>query len=188
MKMLIDKIKLKLLLEQKGDYIKSFINIENLDEILHKFSLVAIKDEFNSYANKVLLYYDNSWKCCFLFSFHTNEYQNEKSILQRLSNKLKIGKDCIRINYISDMLQPKYSEKDHVHKVYQHSLYQYSVTRFPEVMKNNEFEIEGTKYKWWTLEEMETNENIMKKMVVTFYFYKKRFNKINKRKASVKNC
>lgn len=229
MKMLIDKIKLKLLLEQKRDYIKSsidgvdvvisaviymvsllcskfntvmgvnyrvistlawvlavifliyglrkiiisrenrynhktlFKDIENLDEILHKFSLVAIKDEFNSYANKVLLYYDNSWKCWFLFSFHTNEYQNEESILQRLSNKLKIDKDCIKINYISDRLQPKYSEKDHVHKVYQHSLYQCSVTRFPEIMKNNEFEIEGTKYKWWALEEMEADENIMKK-------------------------
>lgn len=57
----------------------------------------------------------------------------------------------------------KYSEKDHVNKVYQHSLYQGVVAKFPEIMKKDEFEIEGTKYKWWTIEEMEADENIMKK-------------------------
>ena len=227
--MLIDKIKLKLLLEQKRNYIKSSIDgvdvvisaiiymvsllcsdfntimgidqrvistlawvlafvilfygvrkiiissgcrynhnmlykdIENLDEVLHKFSLIAIKDDFNDFANKILLYYDNSWECWFLFSFHTSEYQNEESILQRLSNKLKIDKSLMKVNYISDRLQAKYSEKDHVNKVYQHSLYQGVIAKFPEMMKKDEFEIEGTKYKWWTIEEMEVDENIMKK-------------------------
>lgn len=138
-------------------------DIENLDEVLHKFSLIAIKDDFNDFANKILLYYDNSWQCWFLFSFHTSEYQNEESILQRLSNKLKIDKSLMKVNYISDRLQAKYSEKDHVNKVYQHSLYQGVIAKFPEIMKNDEFEIEGTKYKWWTIEEMEADENIMKK-------------------------
>lgn len=45
MKMLIDKIKLKLLLEEKRDYINHSIDgidiviSENLDEVIHKFSL-----------------------------------------------------------------------------------------------------------------------------------------------------
>lgn len=28
-------------------------------------------------------------------------------------------------------------------------------------MKQDEFEIEGTKYKWWTIDEMESDKDIM---------------------------
>lgn len=229
MKMLIDKIRLKLLLEQKRDYIKHsvegidilitavvyifsllccefkpifgidkmvvttlawvfaviilvygiykiivssrhryshekmFHEIENLDEVLHKFSIVAVKDSYHEYANKYLLYYDKAWNCWFFFNFPTSEYQNEESLTQRLSNVLKISTANIKMVAVSDRIQPKYSERDHVNKVYQHSLYQGVISEFPDFMKQDEFELEGTKYKWWTISDMETDEEIMAK-------------------------
>ena len=79
MKMLIDKIKLKLLLEEKRDYINHSIDgidiviSENLDEVIHKFSIVAVKDNYNEYANRFLLYYDTAWRCWFFSVFiHQN--------------------------------------------------------------------------------------------------------------------
>lgn len=163
MKMLIDKIKLKLLLEEKRDHKRLFHDIENLDEILHKFSIVAIKDTYQSFANRFLLYYDNAWKCWFFFSFHTEECQNEEHLVQRLSNSLKVNNNCIKLHYISDRLQPKYSERDHQNKVYQHSLYEGIVSQFPNNMKQTEFTIDGVQYKWFTISEMEADSNIMKK-------------------------
>ena len=46
-------------------------------------------------------------------------------------------------------------------KLYQHSLYQGIISQFPDIMKQDEFEIEGTKYKWWTIDEMESDKDIM---------------------------
>ena len=165
MKMLIDKIKLKLLLEEKRDYINHSIDgidiviSENLDEVIHKFSIVAVKDNYNEYANRFLLYYDTAWKCWFFSVFI---HQNEENIIQRLSNKLKIDTKYIKVQYISDRLQPKFSEKDQIHKVYQHSLFQGYIAQFPPNMKQDEFEIDGTKYRWWTIQEMEDDKTIMK--------------------------
>lgn len=96
------------------------------------------------------------------FSFHTSEYQNEENIIQRLSNKLKIDTKYIKVQYISDRLQPKFSEKDQIHKVYQHSLFQGYIAQFPPNMKQDEFEIDGTRYRWWTIQEMEDDKTIMK--------------------------
>lgn len=229
MKMLIDKIKLRLLLEQKRNYIKNriegvdllitdaiyivsllccdfnsflgvdekiiqtlawvlafgiafygifklirsivfrfdhkmlFSEIENLDEMLHRFSIVAIKNDFEDFSNRFLLYFDVTWDCWFFFSFHTSEFQNEINIVQRLSNKLKLDVNKISVKYVSDRIQPKYSERDQVQKVYQHSLYQGVISEFTEIMKQNEFKIDGTAYKWFTIDEMEKNETIMQK-------------------------
>lgn len=138
-------------------------DIENLDEVLHKFSIVAIKDDFNKFANRFLLYYDDAWKCWFFFSFHTVESQNDVNIVQRLSNKLKIDCSVVSVKYIIDRIQPKYSERDEVNKVYQHSLYQGVISKFPDCMQKNEFEIEGIKYRWFTVEEMESDVEIMNK-------------------------
>jgi hypothetical protein len=149
MKMLIDKLKLK---------------------YLHRFSLVAVKDEFKEYANRFLMYYDKGWNCWFFFSFHTSETQNEEQLSQRISNQLKIPQSAIRLEYISDRLQPKHSVKDDVDKVYQHSLYQCHIKDFTDVLKNDEFKLDGIDYRWMTIDDMENDDIIMKvnKDVVSF--------------------
>lgn len=95
MKLLIDKLKLKLLLERRR---------QNLDEILHKFSLAVIKDTFNEFSNRFLLYFDKAWDCWFFFSFPTSDYQNEASIVQRLFNKLKVDANSLSLANISDRI------------------------------------------------------------------------------------
>lgn len=229
MKLLIDKIKLKLLLEEKRDYIKHpvdgldivitavlymvsllcsdfksvfgipalvlttlawvlavgllffgcykvhrskkyrydhtmlFTEIENLNEVLHRLSIVAVKDGFQEFSNRFLLYYDQTWKCWFFFSFHTVDQQNDGSVIQRLSNCLKVDRADIRLRYVSDRIQPKFSERDQIHKVYQHSLYQADIIRFPEFLRRDSFCLEGIQYKWWTITEMEADPELMEK-------------------------
>ena len=149
--------------KHKYDHHMLYNDIENLNEIIHPFSIVAIKDTFNTYANRYLLYYDKAWDCWFLFNFHTAQQQNEENITRRLSNKLKVNPANINVQYVTDRLQPKFSEKDQINKVYQHSLYQGIIVQYPEFMTQNEFDIDGTLYRWYTLEQMEDDANIMSK-------------------------
>ncbi|MCB6991784.1 hypothetical protein LI187_15040 [bacterium 210820-DFI.6.38] len=146
----------------KYDHEHLFHDIENLDEVLHRFSIVAVKDTFNQFSNRFLLHYDSNWNCWFFFSFPTNPEQNEESIIQRLSNQLKLPASTIRLHYITDRLQPKFSVKDNINKVYQHSLYQAWISDFLENMQKTEFTIEGVNFKWMTIEEMEKDDSIMK--------------------------
>lgn len=151
-----------------------FHDIENLYEVLHSFSLVALKDEFNKHANRFLLHYDDSWQCWFFFSFHTSEFDNKSDIIQRLSNTLKVDASDIRLRYITTRIQPKFSEKDKVQKVYQHSLYQASLHSFTDAMKTDEFVLDGTRFRWWTIQEMESDEVIMKKNADVVSFVKEK--------------
>lgn len=148
--------------------------IENLDEILHKFSLAVIKDTFNEFPNKFLLYKDKAWNCWFFFSFPTSDYQNEASIIQRLSNKLKIDANSLSLAYISDRIQPKYSKKDEVNKVYQHSLYYVQIDNYPDNLKQPEFVIDGVEYRWMTIEQMEENSEIQETNGDVISFVKER--------------
>lgn len=156
-------IKLIISIQYRYSHEILYHDIENINEVLHRFSIVAVKDDFLPHANRYLLYYDNAWKCWFFFSFHTAECQNEESICQRLSNKLKVDVKAIQLKYISDRIQPKYSERDQVNKVYQHSLYQCKIMDFPEKLQQDSFEIDGTQYRWFTINDMEKDDTIMSK-------------------------
>lgn len=145
----------------KYDHKILYHDIENLNEITHPFSIVAIKDTFNEYANRYLLYYDKSWNCWFFFSFKTMEEQNEENIRVRLSNALHIPKDNISLYYKLERIQPKYSIKDNMHKVYLHRLYEAKISNFTDECKVDRFEVDGVQYRWMTIEEMETDETIM---------------------------
>ena len=163
---------IKIIISRKHSYSHDVLynEIENLDEILHRFSLVAIKDTFNEFPNRFLVYYEESWRCWFFFSFPTVKLYNEESVTQRLSNKLKIGTDSISLTRICGRIQPKHSRKDDVNKVYQHTLYYAEISNFPSNLREDEFTIDGIDYKWMTLEEME-NDPVIREIngdVVTF--------------------
>ncbi|MCR5703703.1 MAG: hypothetical protein K6G85_03695, partial [Eubacterium sp.] len=68
-------------------------DIMNMNQIKHYFSLVAIKDDYEQYPNRFLVYYDQSWKCWFFPNFRTKEEDNEKFIVSKLSNYLHIKED-----------------------------------------------------------------------------------------------
>ena len=147
-----------------------FSDIENLNEILHRFSIVALKDDFNKYSNRFLLHYDTNWNCWFFFSFPTSDSANEEQIKNRMSNILKVDKNLIHLVHKSERLQPKYSLKDCVNKVYQHSLYQAVMGEFSPELKEDSFVLDGVSYKWMTIAEMEADDRIMEvnKDVVSF--------------------
>lgn len=65
--------------------------------------------------------------------------------------------------YRTDAKHCKYSVSDGRYKIYNHKLYKLLLTDPPESMRDNIFEIDGTKYLWMLFEELEVDLNTMQK-------------------------
>lgn len=135
-------------------------DIKKLDEVTHPFSVVAIKDTFNEYPNRYLLYYDERWDCKFFPSYKTVD-NNEDNIKSKLSSELKVDESKIKLEFKTFEIQKKFSVSHNEDRVYDHRAYVAQVTYFSDLMKKDEFEIEGKKYCWMTIHDMEKDERIM---------------------------
>lgn len=137
-------------------------DIENLNEIEHPFSLIAIKDTFNKYSHRYLLYYDNRWQLNLFPNYRTQatEEENIANIVGHLSNELQIPAQDITVEQKGYTLTTKYSVSDKVQKVYAHTLYQATIKELPKKLQADSFMIGDRKYSWWSIDKMETDEDI----------------------------
>lgn len=137
-----------------------FKDINRLNEITHNHSIVAVKNTFDEFPNKFLMYYDTRWNAYLFLNFKDNT-NNESFIISGVSNKLKIKKEDIKVSYIAQNVSEKRSESHHENRIYSHKLYLASVAAFPDVAKQNAFEIDGVQYCWMSISEMENDPRIM---------------------------
>lgn len=137
-------------------------DIENLNEIEHPFSLIAIKDTFNKYPHRYLLYYDNRWQLNLFPNYRTQatEEENIANIVGHLSNELQIPAQDITVEQKGYTLTTKYSVSDKVQKVYAHTLYQATIKKLPKKLQADSFMIGDRKYSWWSIDKMEADEDI----------------------------
>lgn len=143
---------------------KLFEEIYNMNEITHPFSIVAMRDGYNKYPNKFLLYYDEAWACWFFPNFRTREPEtdNIENIRGSLSAQLKVPQTAISLEMKGETIHEKYSKRDHRTKVYDHKLYDASISAFPETLRQNRFAIDGREYAWMSIADMEGNPDIQK--------------------------
>lgn len=143
---------------------KLYEEMKEANEIEHPFSIIAIKDTFEQYPNKYLLYFDNRWKCWFFLNFKTNsnDDQNESNIRKGISSKLKIDTDEIALEYKGEEIHRKYSVSNQEDRYYHHKLYNCEIKNFNDNLKNEKFTIDDVKYTWMTIDEMEKNPSIIK--------------------------
>ena len=137
-----------------------FQDIYRLNEITHNHSIIAIKNTFDEFPNKFLLYYDTRWNAYLFLNFKDNT-NNENFIVSGISNKLKIKADDIKLQYIAQNLSKKYSESHKEERIYSHKLYLANISSFPNAARSNSFEIDGVSYCWMSISEMENDPRIM---------------------------
>lgn len=150
-------------IRHKYDHEQLCADIEALDQVKHRFSIVAIKDTFNDYPNRFLLYYDKRWDCKFFFNYKTTDAGNEENIKARLSNELKIEKSAILVEKRAQSVYKKFSVSAEKTKVYEHTIYYAELTNYDDLLRQDEFEIQGKHCYWMTISEMEQDEEIQKK-------------------------
>lgn len=136
--------------------------INNLDEITHRHSIIAIKNTFDKFSNKFLTYYDKRWDCDFFINYKSVENM-ETVIKEKLSNEFKINKDKILVEFKGNAIQRKYSMSDQINKIYDHSFYLVTILEFNDIEKNNTFTLDTTQYTWLSIHEMKENQNTVSK-------------------------
>lgn len=142
-----------------------FKEILNMDQTAHHHSIVAIKNTFDPYPNRFLVYEDTAWGCRFFPNYPTQESEeaNEENIRRHLSRELKIPMDYITIVKKGSALQEKYSVKHQCNRYYDHIFYEAGISEFPEELRKDTFRIDGRQYEWMTIAEMEDDPDIQKK-------------------------
>ena len=137
-------------------------DINKLNEITHNHSIVVIKDTFNKYPNRMLVYDDTRWDCKFFLNYKENA-NNESFIKQHLSQELKIEPHDIDLEYHGQRIHEKFSESARKKKVYSHKFYLATIRNFSDLMQRDSFECDGRQYYWMTVPELEQDRNVQKK-------------------------
>lgn len=137
-------------------------DINALNEISRGHSIIIIKDTFNEFSNRFLVYYDNDWKCKLFINYKTNE-NNEDFIKTHLSNELKINAEDISLKFIKEDLNEKFSQRYKINKFYKHKFYLAEINKFNEIIKKDNFEVDNKKYFWSTISELEKDEDVRNK-------------------------
>lgn len=129
----------------------------------HPHSIVLIKDQFKKNSNRYLVYDDPRWGCKLFLNYHSMPNVNDdiKNIRTRLSQELKLDESNIQGAFLFEKIHEKYSPTANSIKEYKHDFYCYSLNDIPKKLQKDEFEIEGKKYSWMSIAEMENDKDIM---------------------------
>lgn len=120
-----------------------------------KHAIIVIKNKNNEY----LQYFDERWNSYLFLNCKLKE-NFEEEIIKHISEKLKI--DTIKCDYIGDKVHKKFSESDQIEKEYQHYFFKVNIEPTIEIMENKYFEIDNTKYCWYSYDELKLDKRIQK--------------------------
>ena len=121
---------------------------EILTEKFHEFSLLAVQDVQGRY----LQIYDDRWES-WLFPY-TRMTEDNKANVDSFASEL-LHKD-IDTTYVTTAKHCKYSVSDKIYKIYNHKLYKVQIDDIPDSLPDD-------KYKWMSIEDLESDEAIMEK-------------------------
>ena len=151
-----------------------FADINTLNEITHNHSIIIVKDSFNKFPNRFLVYDDKVWECRLFINYNENE-NNEAFIKSHLSSELNVDISDITLKFTTMKIHEKLSQRDKINKMYCHKFYLADIKEFPQCAKDDTFTIGGKTYHWVTIEDLEADENAMAKNSDIISFVKEYF-------------
>lgn len=158
--------------EQLYGHQKLFDDITELNTITHPFSIVAIRDTYNKFPARYLVYYDKRWGCRLFLNYRTVQ-DNVSSLRRHLSAELQIDEKSIAVEYKCSEIYSKFSCSDNIEKIYDHQIYLACISKFREELQAAEFEINGKSFYWMTMDEMESDKDIQEKNMDVIKLIKK---------------
>ncbi len=130
----------------------------------HPHSIVLIKDTFHSNDNRFLLYYDARWNCRLFLNYATitSDYELDmENIVRHLQMELKVSKNNLDGAFAFEKVHEKYSVSAKENRCYRHRFYRFLIKQFDEKIEQDSFEIDGKKFYWMSIAEMEQDKRIM---------------------------
>ncbi|MCH5186882.1 MAG: hypothetical protein J1F63_00660 [Oscillospiraceae bacterium] len=131
----------------------------------HIFNMVLLKSDKSD--GKFLLYKDVRWRCELFPNYKVldEDYIIDKektNVLSKFSSDTGISKTKLKIQYVGEFTNTKYSVGDKVNKTYIFHFYILTAKPLDE-QYTHAFSYNGKQYKWKTLNEMYKSKNIKKK-------------------------
>ena len=158
--------------KNKYDHNMLLEDIEKLDKIQHKHSLIVIRFPDSSAEKKYLVYDDERWDCKLFPNYKTRDRADEESVINNVAMDLDVDKSQMSCRYISSRVQEKYSESHQENRVYNHRLYEIMIDEFPDNEKKDDFIVNDRHYYWMSISDMEKDSNIAKKNLEVIDFVK----------------
>ena len=120
--------------------------------MLRKHAIIVIKNKKGEY----LQYFEPNWQSYLFLNCKLQDESDTSKIQETVSNLM--GVECLQIAYKFNKIHTKFSVKDQINKNYQHFFY--LVTLKNDNLSETEFTIKNTKFKWFSMEELEKNSRI----------------------------
>lgn len=120
--------------------------------MLRKHAIIVIKNKKGEY----LQYFEPNWQSYLFLNCKLQDESDTSKIQETVSNLM--GVECLQIAYKFNKIHTKFSVKDQIHKEYQHFFY--LVTLKNDNFQETEFTIKNTKFKWFSLKELENDPRI----------------------------
>lgn len=118
-------------------------------------SIIVIKNEKEQY----LQYYDEKWNSYLFLNCKLQNGDDTNAVKNKVANDLNIKQEFIKVTLIGCKKHKKFSESAKIEKEYTHYFYDVNIDT---KLNQNEFEINGVKYKWFSYAELISNERIQK--------------------------
>lgn len=114
---------------------------------ISKHSIIIIQNNKNEY----LQYYDKDWKSYLFLNCKMPNGEDNKKVINKVVEALNIEKELIEATYCDCKRHKKFSQSAKKEKEYIHYFYKVKIN---QEIENNEFEINGVKYKWFSHDEL----------------------------------
>lgn len=118
-------------------------------------SIIVIKNDDNKY----LQYFDERWNSYLFLNCKLPNGDDCNIVKKEISEALNIKEQFIKVSLVGNKRHEKFSESDKINKEYVH--YFYKVDLDVE-LNDNEFEVNGVKYKWFEYSDLMKDERIQK--------------------------
>ncbi len=130
-------------------------DIEALDMKDRRSSIVAIQKKDN---NRKYLVYDNpAWGFRTFPNFKTQDYENEKNIAEHLAKELNLKESDVSIRHKGTGNEQKFATAHNEVRAYDYSFYSADLNAN---LPSDDFEIDGRRYHWMTIQEMLEDKEI----------------------------
>lgn len=116
-------------------------------------SIIVIKNDRNEY----LQYFDERWNSYLFLNCKLPNGDDAGIVKEKISDALNIKKELIKVSLVGNKQHEKFSESDKINKEYVHYFYKVDLD---EKLEDNEFEVNGIKYKWFSYTDLMKNDRI----------------------------
>ena len=111
-------------------------------------SILIIKNK-----DKYLQYFDKKWNSYLFLNTKVENNVNEDELKKYIKKIFNV--DDISLEYKFDKVHSKYSPTANKEKTYHHYFYNFNIN-----LEDNDFKINDIDYKWFTMDELETDKRI----------------------------